>query len=93
MSFFEWDARKARANNRKHGVSFEEAKTVFSDPLGRITDDPRHSLSEQRYVLVGTSRRGRLLAIMFSERADNIRLISARRATNRERNAYEEASR
>jgi len=64
---------------------------VFGDPLGRITDDPRHSESEERSVLLGLSERQRLLAVMFTERADAIRLLSARRATRRERRDYEES--
>ena len=88
---FEWDTRKAAANRAKHKVSFEEAVSVFGDPLGRITDDPRHSESEERSVLLGLSERQRLLAVMFTERADAIRLLSARRATRRERRDYEES--
>jgi hypothetical protein len=64
--------------------------TVFGDPLGRITDDPRHSEGEERYVLLGQSARQRLLAVMFTERGQAIRLISARKATRRERRTYEE---
>ncbi len=62
---FEWDARKATNNIGKHGVSFGEAVTVFADPLGRLRDDPRHSIGEERFVLLGTSAAGRLLALMF----------------------------
>ena len=87
---FEWNPAKAAGNLAKHGVSFEEASTVFADPLGRIADDPRHSTEEPRFVLLGHSERQQLLAVMFTERADTIRLISARRATPRERRAYEE---
>jgi uncharacterized DUF497 family protein len=86
----EWDPRKAAANRKKHKVSFEEAVTVFGDPLGRITDDLRHSEIEERYVLLGHSHRRRLLAMMFTERGQVIRLISARNATRRERREYEE---
>ena len=86
----EWDPRKAAINRAKHTVSFEEAVTVFGDPLGRITDDPRHSEMEERYVLLGRSDRQRLLVVMFTERAQAIRLISARKATRRERREYEE---
>jgi len=86
----EWDPRKAAANRAKHKVSFEEAATVFGDPLGGITDDPRHSGTEDRYVLLGQSDRRRLLAVMFTEREQSIRLISARKATRRERRDYEE---
>lgn len=87
---FEWDPRKAAGNLAKHGVSFEEAATVFGDLLGRIVDDPRHSTGEQRYVLLGRSEEQRLLAVMFTERKEAIRLISARRATRHERREYEE---
>jgi uncharacterized DUF497 family protein len=88
---FEWDAVKARANARKHGVSFHEAATVFTDPQGRVTDDPRHSTDELRYVLIGYSAQHRLLAVMFTERGpERLRLISARRATRHERTSYEE---
>ena len=87
---FEWDPRKAAANLAKHKVSFEEAVTVFGDPLGGITDDPRHSMTEVRYVLLGQSDRRRLLAVMYTERGQGIRLISARKATRRERREYEE---
>jgi hypothetical protein len=87
---FEWDQKKAAENRAKHRVSFEEAVTVFGDLLGRITDDPRHSEGEDRYVLLGLSARQRLLAVMFTERGDVIRLISARKATRHERRDYEE---
>ena len=87
---FEWDPRKAAVNRTRHKVSFEEAVTVFGDPLGRITDDPRHSETEERYVLLGQSARRRLLAVMFTERGQVIRLISARKATRREGREYEE---
>lgn len=90
---FEWDPRKAAANLAKHKVSFEEAVTVFGDPLGRITEDPRHYQDEERYVLLGLSERQRFLAVMFTERGVAIRLISARRATRRERRDYEESER
>jgi uncharacterized protein len=72
-------------------VSFEEAVTVFGDPVGRITEDPRHSEDEDRYVLLERSERHRLLAVMFTERGESIRLISARRATRREWREYEES--
>jgi uncharacterized protein len=87
---FEWDPRKAKANRAKHGISFQEAVTVFGDPFGCITDDPRHSETEERYVLLGQSARRRLLAVMFTERGEAIRLFSARKATRRERREYEE---
>jgi hypothetical protein len=90
---FEWDPRKAAINAQKHGVTFDEAPTVFADPFGRIVDDPRHSRGEARFVLLGHSESDRLLAVMFTERGDRIRLISARRATRRERQDYEEGPR
>ena len=90
---FEWDARKSVSNLAKHRVSFEEATAVFADPLGRIMSDPRHSVGEERYVLLGVSLRRRLLAVMYTERGDVIRLISARVATRQERRDYEEPTR
>lgn len=87
---FEWDSEKAVRNLAKHRVSFEEAETVFGDPLGRIVTDPRHSEHEERCVLLGLSRHQRLLAVMFTERAERVRIISARQATRRERRNYEE---
>lgn len=87
---FEWDPRKAALNLAKHAVWFDEAVTVFGDPLAQIIDDPDHSVGEQRSILLGQSDRGRLLVVMFTERRDSIRLISARRATPRERRRHEE---
>jgi uncharacterized DUF497 family protein len=87
---FEWDPGKAAVNLAKHRVSFEEAATVFGDPLGRLVADPRHSSKEERLVLLGSSREQRLLAVMFVDRGATIRIISARRATRRERRDYEE---
>jgi uncharacterized protein len=87
---FEWDPRKAAANLAKHRVSFEEAATVFGDPLGRIVADPRHSAVEERFVLLGISKERRLLAVMCVERADAVRIVSARPATRPERKDYEE---
>lgn len=89
---FGWDPRKAAINLAKHGVAFEEAATVFGDPFGRISDDPRHSIDEERSVLLGFSRRRRLLAVMFAERDETVRLINARRATRGERRKYEEGT-
>ena len=89
---FEWDARKAAANLAKHGVSFDEALTVFADPLGRLQDDDRHSVSETRLILLGRSSADRLLAVMFTDRGtERVRLVSARQATRSERRQYEEA--
>jgi len=94
MAFaFEWDPRKAASNARKHRVTFDEAVTAFVDPFGRIVEDPRHSTVEPRFVLLGHSEHHRLLAVLFTERGDRIRLISARKATRRERHDYEEGPR
>lgn len=87
---FEWHGPKAAANRAKHRVTFEGAKTVFGDPLGRITDDPRHSEGEERFALLGQSDRRRLLVVMLTERGEAIHLISARKATRRERREYAE---
>jgi uncharacterized DUF497 family protein len=85
---FEWDPRKAADNYAKHGVGFDEASRVFGDPLGGLLDDPRHSKREERFVMIGSSRNSRLLAVMFTE--ERIGIISARRVTRTERKAYEE---
>jgi uncharacterized DUF497 family protein len=87
---FEWDPKKAAANLAKHGVSFEEALTVFSDPLARIFDDEDHSSEEQREIIIGHSVKDRLLLVCFTARETAIRLFSARPATKRERQDYEE---
>jgi uncharacterized DUF497 family protein len=89
---FFWDPHKAEANRRKHGVSFEEALTVFADPLARIHDDPGHSDRELREIIVGHSSRGRLLLVAFVDRQGAIRLISGRKATRHEREDYEKNS-
>ncbi len=86
---FEWDASKAAANLKKHGVSFEEAKTVFDNGLAAIFDDETHSEGERREIIIGHSRNNRLLLISFTERPHAIRIISARLATRREREDYE----
>ena len=86
---FEWDLRKARANLRKHGVSFQEAALVFVDPLARIFADEAHSIAEVREIIVGHS--GRLLVVAFTEpMRDHVRIISARCATRAEQQDYEE---
>lgn len=86
----EWDDGKNRLNQRKHNVSFEEAATVFIDPLEVTIDDPAHSTSESRFVSIGQSLRGRLLVVSYAERAGRIRIITARSPTRRERRAYRE---
>jgi uncharacterized DUF497 family protein len=91
MSFvFEWDDKKAGKNLAKHSVSFVEACSVFGDPLAITIDDPLHSEYEDRFVTLGHSNKNRLLVVVFAERGDNIRIISARLATRRERKNYEE---
>ena len=87
---FAWDNRKAAANWRKHGVTFEEASTTFEDPLAITFPDPDHSASEDRCIILGLSSFGRTLLVVHAERGADIRIISARRATTRERKAYEE---
>ncbi len=87
---FVWDPRKAAENLRKHRVSFDEATTVFDDPLSVTIPDPDHSLGEQRFLLLGVSNRRHLLVVAHSERDDSIRIINARRADRQERQAYEE---
>jgi uncharacterized protein len=87
---FEWDPRKNAANRRKHGVSFEEARTVFSDEHGLLIDDPDHSEAEERFILLGMSASARTLIVCHCYRSsgDVIRIISARRATAAERRSY-----
>lgn len=87
---FEWDPKKAVINLEKHGVAFEEAATAFGDPLGKIVDDPRHSTGEKRFVLVGRSDQNRTLVVMYTERREAVRIISARDVTRQERKNYEE---
>jgi uncharacterized DUF497 family protein len=89
MLTFEWDTQKAISNLKKHGVSFEEASTVFQDILSLTIDDPLYSMEEDRMVLIGTSRKNRLLVVVHIERGNIIRIISARKATRKERNSYE----
>jgi hypothetical protein len=86
---FEWDQRKAQLNLRKHKVSFEEAVTVFYDPLSATFDDANHSLGEQRLITIGSSSRGRLLVVSHTDRGEALRIISVRRATPHERKKHE----
>jgi uncharacterized DUF497 family protein len=90
---FEWDPKKAKTNLRKHGISFEEATTVFNDMLATIYQDPDHSLTERRYLTIGTSAEGRLLHIAFADRGRRIRIINAREVTKKEREFYEKEER
>jgi len=87
---FEWDPEKAEANMRKHGIGFNEASTVFGDPLALLLPDPDHSSPEMRHLLLGISNKHRLMVVAFAERPPRTRLISARQATRQERRKYEE---
>jgi uncharacterized DUF497 family protein len=86
---FEWDPVKAVENVKDHGVTFDEASTVFADPLALLMPDPDHSEGEERYLLLGMSTQQRLLVVSFTERPPRTRLISGRRGTRRERRQYE----
>ena len=86
---FEWDRDKAESNLGTHGVSFDEAVTAFYDPLAATFDDPDHSRGERRLITVGFSAQGRLLVVCHTERRGTVRLITARRATPRERKRHE----
>lgn len=86
----EWDAAKAVANKLKHGVAFEEAVTVFFDPSAVVYDDPDHSITEDRFLIVGHSNNERILVVVHTYREDTVCIISARPATPRERKAHEE---
>ncbi|MEK6300819.1 MAG: BrnT family toxin [Acidobacteriota bacterium] len=88
---FEWDLVKAESNLASHKVGFEEAQTVFDDPLAIVCEDTEHSFGERRFLLVGESFLDRTLVVCFTERGDNIRVISARTATRGEGNSYEES--
>ena len=90
---FEWDPKKAIHNVRKHRVSFEEASSVFNDVLATVYEDPDHSANEKRYLMIGTSAKGRLLNVSFADRGRRIRIISARKLTRREKKLYEEEDR
>ena len=86
---FDWDSAKAAANLSKHGVSFDEAKTVFDDPFYVDFYDPDHSDEEHRYIILGQSQQGRLLMVSYTERGDTLRVISSREVTPVERKQYE----
>ena len=87
---FEWDHAKARRNLTRHGVSFHEAATIFGDSMAITFSDPDHSVGEERFLTFGVSLKGRLLAVIHTARGSSVRIISARRATRRERKIYEE---
>ena len=88
----EWDPVKARTNRRKHGVTFEEAATVFTDPLSSTISDPLHSETEDQFVTIGQSTQRRLLVVVHTDRENTIRIFSARVATAHEKKTYEETS-
>lgn len=89
---FGWDEEKAKKNLKNHKISFEEAKTVFNDPFLLTFSDPDHSVEEQRYVSIGKSSKGRIVIVIHTDRNDNIRIISSRKATKSERKSHEEGS-
>ena len=87
---FEWDAAKAATNVLKHGVDFDEASTVFADDLSATGRDPDHSINEARFLTFGLSNKGRVLAVSHTDRGGVLRIISARAATRKEKQIYEE---
>lgn len=90
---FQWDSRKAAANLRKHAVSFDEASTVFGDPLAATIPDPEHSSDEDRFVTLGHSASERLIVVVHGVRGEDVRIITARRATGGEKKKYAQAQR
>ena len=90
MKQFEWDEEKEKLNIRKHGISFEEAVSVFEDSFSLTIYDPLHSIDEDRFIDLGYSSKGRLLVVIYTERGNRIRLISCRKATNQEKISYEQ---
>ncbi len=90
MLLFEWDPDKARRNIKIHGISFDEASTAFKDTLSLTIHDPLHSDEEERFILIGNSTRNHLLVVVHTDRGERIRIISARKATQKERKQYEE---
>lgn len=87
---FEWDEEKAVSNLSKHGVSFEDAVTVFGDPLSDTLPDPDHSFEEQRFIIIGSTESGKILVVAHTDDSQTVRIISAREATHGERQFYEE---
>ena len=88
-SNFEWDEKKASSNVQKHGVTFEEATTVLQDELSLTIHDAPHSIAEERFAEMGLSSKGHILVVIYTERGNNIRILSCRKATAHERKAYE----
>jgi len=89
MTLFEWNDNKAKVNLRKHRISFDEAQTVFLDDFSIIIEDSEHSDDEERFIIIGMSYKKRLLVVVYTERGEIIRLISARKATSMEHKKYE----
>ena len=89
MLLFEWDPNKAASNLNKHGVTFDEATTVFQDTLSLTIDDPLHSADEERLIIIWISHKNRILVVVHTEREDKVRMISVRNVTNHERRYYE----
>ena len=87
---FEWDEKKAATNLMKHGISFQEAVTVFADPLSDTVPDPDHSLEELRFIIIGSAESGKILLVAHTDDGETVRIISAREATYGERKFYEE---
>ncbi|MCW5959820.1 MAG: BrnT family toxin [Pyrinomonadaceae bacterium] len=87
---FDWDKNEAASNLAKHQVSFEEAATVFGDPLSDTFDDPDHSAEERRFLIIGHSENGRLLFVSHTDDCETVRIISAREPTHGERDSYEQ---
>jgi uncharacterized DUF497 family protein len=86
---FEWNDKKARLNKRKHKLAFEEASTVFGDPLSLTIPDTVHSVGEDRFITIGTSDKNRLIVVVYTDNEDVIRIISARQASANEKKQYE----
>lgn len=89
MLSFEWDNKKAVSNQQKHGITFDEASTVFADTLSLTIHDPLHSENEERFTIIGVSHKNHVLIVIHTEMDDNVRIISARKATKNERLYYE----
>lgn len=89
MLYFHWDFQKAKMNSKKHGITFEEASSVFADPLSETFADSRHSIGEERFLIIGKSEQGLILVVAFTENDDIVRIISARKATKAECRYYE----
>ena len=87
---FEWDSKKTLSNKRRHGITFEQASTIFGDPLSITVHDPAHSIGEDRFITIGTSINDKLIVVVHTDRNDIIRIISARKATKNERSQYEQ---